>query len=444
LAFGHPIAAPGHPVGACGHPIAAARHPIMSGAPWEPRGRPSRALKNWLPAAPMPRTYQPGVKPSPSGLPCRHCGATTSSGWRGINSRLCARTKTGCKDEAAAEAACQPWQPPPSQPAVPTAGCVPVAPALHVPRAVVVTALPLTAPVDGLPMAAPLVAVACAELLPERVATASAVPLVTPDTIGVPLAAPPVAVPPAVAPVAGAKRAAARVPLGEVNGNVQAAKRHAAAVRRAVPPATAVPAAAAAAPPAARGSVVSPVAAEPAAEQRGAGAADELSAYELQRQANIERNAAHLRGLGIHGAVEGLRAPPRPPPKPRAPPKPPPPTSRTMRSAAATVAARAPAAVPAAAHTRPPPPPPPAATVDKRLCAVLLELFAHRDERSVKTVCKETGVPYAQLRPQLNDLDILDMSRHADGSGCFAVVADDLEEWRARLSVMCHERALRP
>jgi hypothetical protein len=268
-----------------------------------PHGNPEAAQAATASAqklAAMPRTYQPGVKPSPSGLPCRHCGATTSSGWRGINSRLCARTKTGCKNEAAAEAACQPWQPPPSQPAVPTAGCVPVAPALPMPRAVVATALPLTAPVDGLPMAPPLVAVAYAELLPERAANASAVPLVTPHTIGVPMAAPPVAVPPAVPPVAGAKRAAARVPLGAVNGNVQAAKRHAAAVRRAVAPAAAVPAAAAAAPPAARGSVASPVAAEPAAEQRGAeqrgaGAADELSAYELQRLANIERNAAHMR-----------------------------------------------------------------------------------------------------------------------------------------------------
>ena len=51
----------------------------------------------------MPTTYEPGVlRPSPSGLPCCLCGASTSSGWRGENSRWCAKSK--CKDAATAAA----------------------------------------------------------------------------------------------------------------------------------------------------------------------------------------------------------------------------------------------------------------------------------------------------------------------------------------------------
>ena len=41
--------------------------------------------------------YQ-GVRPSPSGLPCRKCGRTTSSAWRGPGMRWCAKSK--CSEEA--------------------------------------------------------------------------------------------------------------------------------------------------------------------------------------------------------------------------------------------------------------------------------------------------------------------------------------------------------
>ena len=70
----------------------------------------TKRICNHLPKNLMPRNYTKAVKrPSPSGLPCRRCGAHESSGWRGINSRLCA--KNTCKAEAAAESAHAPERP---------------------------------------------------------------------------------------------------------------------------------------------------------------------------------------------------------------------------------------------------------------------------------------------------------------------------------------------
>ena len=314
--------------------------PFYMNTPITPGTKQALSARNNL----MPRTYKPGKKPSPSGLPCRRCGATESSSWHGAESRLCATRKTGCMDEAAAEAACR------------RAAALPiVTAAMPMPAAVVSAAVPIAAPVFGLPMAAPPITVACAHEQP-----AMAVSLAAPVP-HVPMAAPPVAIAPFV-PAAGTKRAAPRAPLGAVDGNAPPAKKREQGAARAA-------------------------ADEP-----------ELSAYERQRLENIARNAATLRELGLDAdGVQGLRAPPRPPPKPRGPPKPPPPTSRTSRSATQAAGAAAPAAVAAA----------PAPVPNHNLRTIVLSLFESHERRLITTVCKATGLSLDELRPRLVMMDIL-------------------------------------
>ena len=251
----------------------------------------------------MPRNYKKAVKrPSPSGLPCRRCGALESSGWRGINSRLCA--KNTCKAEAAAESGHTVTEK--QVPPVHESGD---ASSKAVPMAHDAVAVPLTAPIHGVPLAVPVpVAAVASTAIAAHLAQATAVPLSAP-LVGVPTAAPLIPVAP-TAPAAGTKRAAARVPLSAISGNTPRTPD-----RRKQ---------------------------DDAAEATGDGCG--LCTYERERQANIERNAKKLRELGLDAmGVEGLRVP-RPPPKPRAPPKPPPPTDRNTRSSGAASAAVAPTA----------------------------------------------------------------------------------------------------
>jgi hypothetical protein len=227
----------------------------------------------------MVRSYKPGNdKPSPSGLACRGCGATTSSGWRGHDSRLCARRR--CSEKAADEAraaACGLCE---EQLALAPTNGAPFAIAVMMPSAAVitVTAMPLAAPVPGMPMAAPPIAMAT---------TAAAAPAVEPKPAE-PKAAP--GKPPTPLPSAQP----APLPLRAVDGNAQRKRA------------------------------------------RAADAPSEPSAYELERLANVERNNGVLRELGL------LNEQPEPPPRrPRGLPKPPPPTSRRLRSATSAPAAAA-------------------------------------------------------------------------------------------------------
>jgi hypothetical protein len=227
----------------------------------------------------MVRSYKPGNdKPSPSGLACRGCGATTSSGWRGHDSRLCARRR--CSEKAADEAraaACGLCE---EQLALAPTNGAPFAIAVMMPSAAVitVTAMPLAAPVPGMPMAAPPIAMAT---------TAAAAPAVEPKAAE-PKAAP--GKPPTPLPSAQP----APLPLRAVDGNAQRKRA------------------------------------------RAADAPSEPSAYELERLANVERNNGVLRELGL------LNEQPEPPPRrPRGLPKPPPPTSRRLRSATSAPAAAA-------------------------------------------------------------------------------------------------------
>jgi hypothetical protein len=228
----------------------------------------------------MVRSYKPGNdKPSPSGLACRGCGATTSSGRRGHDSRLCARRR--CSEKAADEAraaACGLCE---EQLALAPTNGAPFAIAVMMPSAAVitVTAMPLAAPVPGMPMAAPPIAMAT---------TAAAAPAVEPKAAE-PKAAP--GKPPTPLPSAQL----APLPLRAVDGNAQRKRA------------------------------------------RAADAPSEPSAYELERLANVERNInGVLRELGL------LNEQPEPPPRrPRGLPKPPPPTSRRMRSATSAPAAAA-------------------------------------------------------------------------------------------------------
>ena len=163
----------------------------------------------------MPRHYKKGVKPSPSGLPCRRCGAQESSGWRGINSLLFA--SKGCKDEAAAEAAhhCQPCEQQAAQVQQSANVSTKEVPMAHIFAAA--AAVPLTAPIHGVPLAVPL-PVAAVAFIANHTAVAH-----LPQAMAMPIstAAPPIPIAP-TAPASGIKRAAPRVPLGTVGGNAPA------------------------------------------------------------------------------------------------------------------------------------------------------------------------------------------------------------------------------
>ena len=222
----------------------------------------------------MPRVYKKGVKrPSPSGLPCFLCGNTESSSWRGPNSRWCARTATGCKEAgiaaSAAEAAvCVEAVPPPFK-AVGTIISAPCVRGAPIGDLTIAMAVPLLAPSDA-PLAEPPVALVAAVAAAATCGRAApAAPAVLPMAVATTAVEPAAAQP--LLPLAKAPR---RVPLGTVDANARPTKK----VRNKQEPAP-------------------------------------LSAYEMQRDANVQRNQAVLRELGL--VDDEPLIPPKPPPQPR-------------------------------------------------------------------------------------------------------------------------------
>ena len=314
-----------------------------------------RGGRLWLRSlgCPMPRTFAKGIKfISPSGLPCVSCGILKSSGWRGPRSRFCARRR--CKAQALLAALAKGNEAAaPSPPPMGVVGPIITAPYIRgeaIGDVAVAMAVPLAVPTD-VPLANPPVALAAAVAMPTASrpakpaammprpvvvsavpAATTAVPLAVP--MDVPLAKPPVALATAIAMPTATRAAepAAVMAMGAMAAAVPATVANAGAADPAapLPPPPQAEEARRAPLSIVNGNALLPMA---RAKPRAAAAPPPpLSAYEVERAGNVERNQAVLRALGL---LSPLIPTEQPKAKQARVAKPPPPTTRTLRPTAA-------------------------------------------------------------------------------------------------------------